>query len=212
MPDQVMPDQVMPDQVMPDHVMPDQVMPDHVMPDQVMPDHVMPLQVMPDHVMPDQVMPDHVMPDQVIPDHVMPLQSPPLRRPAAQLRASKERPRTSTSPRTVRPPTVTCTEPRESSSEPIPVETAKVCFASTGVGVTSAVPRSSAPAPCWAAVALGIGDADCVSSAFTWSGVRPGRCEMSSAAAPDTTAADCEVPLPRKNRSPMRAAGNWVSR
>ena len=33
---------------------------------------------------------------------------------------------------------------------------------------------------------------------FTWSGVRPGRCCSSSAAAPETTAAACEVPLPLK--------------
>ncbi len=46
-----------------------------------------------------------------------------------------------------------------------------------------------------------------VISAFTWSGVRSGRCWRSSAAAPETTAAACEVPLPRKNRSPTRAAG-----
>src|SRR5918998_2314156 len=112
--------------------MPDQVMPDHVMPLQVMPDHVMPLQVMPDHVMPDQVIPDHVMPD-----HVMPFQLVWASTPAAQLRALKERPRTSTSPRTVRPPTVTCTEPRESSSEPTPVEILWLCltFSTAGVGV-----------------------------------------------------------------------------
>src|SRR5918997_3886296 len=128
----------------------------------------MPDQVMPDHVMPDQVMPDHVMPDQVMPDHVMPFQLVWLRRPAAQLRASKERPRTSTSPRTVRPPTVTCTEPRESSSEPIPVEILWLCltFSTAGVGVAFAARRSSAPEPCWAAVALTIGDADCIRSAF----------------------------------------------
>src|SRR3954469_23999059 len=132
-------------------------MPDHVMPDQVMPD-----QVMPDQVMPDQVMPDQVMPDQVIPDHVMPLQLAVFRRPAAQLRASKDRPRTSTSPRTVRPPTVTCTEPRASSSEPTPVDTAKVCFALTGVGAALAARRSSTPAPCSATVAPATGDADCV--------------------------------------------------
>ena len=59
----------------------------------------------------------------------------------------------------------------------------------------------------WAAVALGMAAAVPVRSAFTWSGVMSGRCWISSAAAPETTAAACEVPLPRKRRSPMRAAG-----
>ena len=46
-----------------------------------------------------------------------------------------------------------------------------------------------------------------LSRALTWSGVRFGRCWRSRAAAPETNAAACEVPLPRKNRSPVRAAG-----
>src|SRR3954470_5008240 len=202
----------MPDQVMPDHVMPDQVMPDHVMPDQVMPDHVMPDQVMPDHVMPDQVMPDHVGEDQVMPDHVMPFQLVWFLRPAATVAALNALPRTSTSPRTSRPATFTCTEPRESSREPTPVETANDCFAATGVAVFLAFARASRPAPCCAVVARGTAVADPVRRALTWSGVSSGRCESSSAAAPETTAAACEVPLPRKSRSPMRAAGYVVSR
>jgi hypothetical protein len=44
-----------------------------------------------------------------------------------------------------------------------------------------------------------------VSSAFTWSGVSDGRSCRSSAAAPETNAAACEVPLPRKNRPPNAA-------
>jgi hypothetical protein len=39
-----------------------------------------------------------------------------------------------------------------------------------------------------------------ISSFFTWSGVSVGRFCSMSAAAPDTTAAACDVPLPRKNR------------
>ena len=38
------------------------------------------------------------------------------------------------------------------------------------------------------------------SSALTWSGVRPGRWLSRRAAAPETTAAACDVPLPRKKR------------
>src|SRR6478672_13440656 len=222
MPDQVMPDQVMPghampehvtpDHVMPDQVMPDQVMPDHVMPDQVMPDHVMPDQVIPDHVMPDQDTPYHVMPDQVMPDHVMPFQFVPALIPAATAPESNARPRTSTSPLTCLPPTVTWTDPREASSEPTPVDTAKVCVAFAGVGAAEAAARSMRPCPCEETAASGSDRAVPVRSAFTWSGVSSGRCERSSAAAPETTAVACEVPLPRNSRSPMRAAGYWVSR
>ena len=172
-----------------------------------MPDQVMPLQVMPDHVMPDQVMPDHVMPLQVMPDQVMPFQFAPLRRPAAQVRTSNDLPRTSISPDTTRPLTVTWTEPREASREPIPVETAKLCFALTGVAVSLALREVECAGALLGRGGPGIACADPVSSALTWSGVMSGRCWISRAAAPETTAADCEVPLPRKSRSPMRAAG-----
>src|SRR4051794_18008474 len=40
-----------------------------------------------------------------------------------------------------------------SSREPTPVDTAKVCFAPAGVGVSLALARSSRPLPCWAGVA-----------------------------------------------------------
>jgi hypothetical protein len=40
-------------------------------------------------------------------------------------------------------------------------------------------------------------------SCFTWFGVAFGCCEMISAAAPDTTAVACELPLPRMSRSLM---------
>src|SRR3954451_14281474 len=177
----------MPDQVMPDQVMPDQVIPDHVMPDQVMPDQVIPDHVMPDHVMPDQVIPDHVMPDHVMPDQVMPFQLVRLRRPAGQVRASKARPRTSTSPRTCLPPTVTCTEPRESSREPTPVDSANFCTAS-GVGAVRAPARLIIPLPCWVAVAPGTGLAVPMSRALIWSGGAGGRCWARSGAAPEANA------------------------
>src|SRR3954469_12363813 len=202
---------------MPDQDIPDQLMPDHDIPLQLMPDQDIPLQLMPDHDIPDQLMPDQDIPLQLMPDHDIPLQLMPdqfvpFRRPEARARTSTPRPRTSTSPLTRRPPTETCTDPRESSREPIPVETAKVCFAPTGVAVSLAFARLIRPLPCWAAVAPGIGEAVPVSSALISSGVAVGRCWISSAAAPETTAAACEVPLPRKSRSPMRAAGYVVSR
>src|SRR4051794_24214321 len=68
------------------------------------------------------------------------------------------------------------------------------------------------PAP-WALLsATGRRCAVCVSSHLTWSLVRPGRWLSSSAAAPEVTAAACEVPPPRRNRSPTRALGCAWSR
>ncbi len=49
--------------------------------------------------------------------------------------------------------------------------------------------------------------AESISSAFTSSGVACGLWSRIRAAAPATTAAAWEVPLPRKNRSPTRAPG-----
>ena len=46
------------------------------------------------------------------------------------------------------------------------------------------------------------------SSAFTWFGVIEGRWLITRAAAPETTAAACEVPLPLKKR-PSTAAVGW---
>ena len=76
-----------------------------------------------------------------------------------------------------------------------------------GVGAALAATTSISPLPWALASAFGSERAEPISSALTWSGVRSGRCSRSSAAAPETTAADCEVPLPRKNRSPVRAPG-----
>src|SRR3954469_7511200 len=212
MPDQVIPDQVIPLQVMPDQVIPLQVMPDHVIPDQVIPDQVIPRQVMPDHVIPDQVIPDQVIPLQVMPDHVIPFQLVPVRAPAVHLAASHRLPRTSCSPVTVLPFTSTCTDPRESSREPRPVDTVHFWTAFAGVPATRAAARSIVPLPWAVASAFGSFRAVPVSRAFTWSGVRSGRCESSSAAAPEMTAAACDVPEPRKNRSPVRAPGLLASR
>jgi hypothetical protein len=43
-----------------------------------------------------------------------------------------------------------------------------------------------------------------VSRALSSSGEIVGRCEITSAAAPDTIAVDCDVPLPRKKRDPSK--------
>lgn len=58
-----------------------------------------------------------------------------------------------------------------------------------------------------AARGIGMASADDRSIAFTWSGRRSGRASSSSATAPDTTAAACELPLPLKKRASTRAVG-----
>ena len=49
------------------------------------------------------------------------------------------------------------------------------------------------------------------SSSLIWSGVAVGRCCSSRAAAPETTAAACDVPLPRMKRSPSAAIDAYCS-
>ena len=72
-----------------------------------------------------------------------------------------------------------------------------------GTGRRAAAATSRRPAP---ANFTGRGEiapelADDISSAFTWSGVSPGRACSSSATAPDTTAAAWDEPLPLNSRS-----------
>src|SRR3954454_23202493 len=83
---------------------------------------------------------------------------------------------------------------------PSPVDLAHDCVY-LGVAVAAAWARSSSPLPCETAATLGSLSAVVVSRRLTWSGVRVGRCERSSAAAPETAAAAWEVPLPRMKRS-----------
>ncbi len=134
-----------------------------------------------------------------------------LRAPLVNSSADHARPVKSTSPVSFVPLMSTCAVPRAFSSEPVPVDRSQVWVA-LGVAASFATARSTRPLPWATASALASGLAVPISSALTWSGVRPGRCCNSSAAAPETTAADCEVPEPRKNSSPVRAPSNWASR
>ena len=103
----------------------------------------------------------------------------------------------------------TCPVPRAASSEPRPVARGNVCVCSA-VGVRFASFRFSTPLPWATGSATGSGEAVSMSSFFTWSGVAEGCCCKISAAAPDTAAAACDVPLPRKNRVPTRPVGcSW---
>ena len=85
-----------------------------------------------------------------------------------------------------------------------------------GVGAVRAAETLIMPLPCCSA-GLFIAVAVAVRSALIWSGVAVGRCWMSRAAAPEVTAAACDVPDPRKrpeqvSGSYTRAGGYFVSR
>ena len=75
--------------------------------------------------------------------------------------------------------------------------TAVIDWTPVGAGAASAVSSCRRPPPWVYRPTLGIGEAVEVSSALTWSGVSVGRAASSRAAAPDVTAAACEVPEPR---------------
>ena len=88
-----------------------------------------------------------------------------------------------------------------------PVEVCHVCATlfGSGVGALSTALRSSSPLPirsCGPFIQWVLS----TRSALTWSGVSVGRWLKSSAAAPDTIAAACDVPLPRKKRPSTVAA------
>ena len=111
---------------------------------------------------------------------------------------------TSFSPFRTTPLSTSLAAPRAPSNVPVPVESGKLCLA-VGTAVRAARSTLMTPSP-WAwGSAAGSGLAVVISRALTWSGVRPGRCCSSSAAAPEATAAAWEVPLPRKNRSSKAA-------
>ncbi len=106
-------------------------------------------------------------------------------------------PKMSFSPERVTPPSTSLAAPRAPSRLPVPVETGNSCLAA-GVGLQIAMFTFTKPLPWACSSAAGSVVAVLVSSALTWSGVSDGRCWSSTAAAPDTTAAACDVPLPRK--------------
>jgi hypothetical protein len=151
LPLQEFPDQLLPDHELPDHEFPDQLLPDHEFPLQEFPDQLLPLQELPDHEFPLQEFPDQLLPLQELPDHEFPLQELPLQEfpdqllpfqmpplqllPAASRRAiapeSKAWPKMSTAPLRTTPSRVRCSVPRESSSEPIPLDQS-IVFHCTG--------------------------------------------------------------------------------
>src|ERR1700680_3742063 len=201
---------------MPDQLEPDQDAPDHDAPDHDAPDHEAPDHDAPDQEAPDQEAPDHEAPDHDAPDHDAPLKDPPsqaeaLASLAASAWASMGLPKMSCSPDKALPLASTaCSDPRDASRLPVPFEVDHVC-AAAGVGAFSTAARFSSPLPL-RSVGPYIEWVCPTSSALTWSGVSPGRWLSRSAAAPETTAAACDVPLPRKNRLlTIAVAPNCVS-
>ena len=107
----------------------------------MLPDQLLPLQVELLQVEPLQVLPLHVLAFHVPPDQVDAAASS-----AAMPGESNGMPKMSCSPLRTMPSRVRWSVPRESSTEPVPVETGHVCVA-TGSAAWSALPSWSSPPP-----------------------------------------------------------------
>ena len=130
-----------------DHELLDQELPDHELEDHELADQELPDQELELHELADQELPDHELPDQELR-----FQTPPDHDEAAASRvaiadASNCTPKMSRSPWSVTPLFTTWTEPRDSSSEPVPVEGASPWGEFVCVAVDSAAFRLSSPAP-----------------------------------------------------------------
>ena len=188
---------------------------DQLIPDQPALDQLAPDQEALDQEALDQLAPDQLALDQLAPDQLDPFQVPPDQ-PALWAAAvdqealSNATPKMSCSPSRATCPSIRCAEPRAASRKPVPLGAACACFAA-GVSVLRALARFNAPAP-WQVLDEYLSSrAESISRALTWSGFMPGRWSIMSAAAPDTMAADWDVPLPLKNRVPTRADGYATS-
>src|SRR5437588_255994 len=93
-----------------------------------------------------QVSVDQALPDQPLPDQPLPDQAEPAASALASAAVSMVRPKTSRSPVRLRPNQPTWKEPRESSSEPVPVDAGQL-WTACGVGAVSSAWRCTSPAP-----------------------------------------------------------------
>ena len=208
-------DQVRPDHVRPDHACSDQVRPDHVLPDQVRPLQARDDQVRPDQVLPAQgvigtntlVAPSPEASDR--PNHTPPTHAAPRFRAAARWIVFSSRPKISTSPSSFTPSITTRKLPRLDWIDPLPLLRFQR-WVYEGVAARSAVRKSIWPLPCCCSVWPGSGVAEDMSRRLTWSGVADGRCCTINAAAPATTAEDCEEPDPRNLRHVVLGRGQAV--
>ena len=174
-----------------------------VSPAQLRPFQLASAQERPAQERPAQLVPAQERPAQLRPFQVAAGPAAPVAGVSAQLRPSQAWPKMSCSPVSSAPVSGSATwpVPRAASSEPSPVEAGKVWAAVEAVVVSTACLTSMRPAPWRRRSVLAIGSAVLVRMRLTWSGVRVGRCCSSRAAAPETTAAAWEVPLPRKKRA-----------
>jgi hypothetical protein len=160
---------------------------------------VPPFQALPVQTASDQLTPFQALPVHSLPFQAEPVQASPLQRSRTQREPFQGWQRTSISPRiSTGPPAHVATTrpaPRLASIEPRPL--ADRVWTAVGVGAVTAASSCSRPAPWAKRVWFGMGAAVEVSSSLTWSGVSVGRAARSRAAAPDATAAACEVPEPR---------------
>ena len=172
----------------------DQVLADQVLPDQLDADHELADHVLPDQELADHELADHVLPFQLLPDQLLELASA-----CASPASSTGFPKMSWSPVRVTPSRVTWSLPRDCSSEPLPFAAAKFCPVYDHCGVAlSIAPSLSSPAPCAWLSKLASFTAFVAKKRFTRSGDIVGYFCNTSATAPDMSAADCELPLPRK--------------
>lgn len=207
------------DQLLDDHDEDDQLLDDHDEDDQLLDDQLLDDQededqLLDDHDEDDQLELFHVPPNHAAPDHDELLQSPP-----DQLLDDHEDelhelefhglPNTSTSTGPLAGSSLL--EPRAAFREPSPVETGHVWTADPTHALLAArmsiVPRPSETS----SDSAGRSRAVERRTLFTWSGVKFGRSSSINAAAPETTAAACEVPLPRANLELTRPAERVTS-
>src|SRR4051794_37748923 len=94
-----------------------------------------------------------------------------------------------------------CTESEVLAYRSLPYfDALNVWVTPTGVADLAALATFVSPEPCSVVPKPISGVVERTRSALTWSADRSGRWSTSSAAAPDTNAAACELPLPRTNR------------
>ena len=156
----------------------------------------------------------------MLPLNVPPDQDRPAVDSGAQVAASHAVPKMSCSPWSTDPSAGSTTQvpALEASMDPRPLERGAVWVkAGTDPARTAATAAATSmtPAPWTGLLSPGSRSVVLRSRPLTWSGVSRGSACRSSATAPETTAADCEVPVPRKkrpDRSPVtRPSGCWTS-
>src|SRR3954468_7554103 len=171
------------------------------------PPHEEPPHEEPPHEEPPQDEPPQDEPPQDEPPHEEPPHEEPPHLPAPQLEPSGPTGPTSALWPFDSPTTSLATRPRIAAGWNV-----WTAVAGSGLAAPTARMTLSRPAPWASGPGPDSGSAEDLTIALTWSGVRSGRRSSSSATAPETTAAACDVPLPLNRSSPARASGCARSR